>query len=160
MFNYIINKILKNQTMDKDAYQTDIEFLKGQKKSQKMTLGSKDKKYSKRVEKRERRNLNMQSFFKALHTSHDNPADEFEFTSGTSDANTSMESSSSFDLDGMETSSFAIQTEFSTCGSKDLPADKSGKSSVTNRNKNFAKNIAMKITPRDLVHVCMYQHGC
>jgi len=114
-----------------------MKFLRDQKTSRKMTLGKKDKLYN-RIIKREQRRLKHPQLVHSVEqfSQRDDFTTELQFSSETSDINTSIDSDCSFDFDQPGPSNDTPQLA-----------------------KDFVKDIAMtsvskNIFSRDLLHLC------
>lgn len=145
-----IREILKNTGRDKDEFLTDIEFLKDQKNSRKMTLGSKDKTYNIRLAKRMKRKQQYLDFLEKNPNSTNETA-EFEFTSGAS----SSEDNSSLEYDE-ETNQRLGKENVETETESETATTPSSEVTLT---KDFVKEIALTgasrgISSRSLLHVC------
>lgn len=91
-----MREILKKRTMDKEYLKADLEFLRDQRTKRKMSLGSKDRAYCKRIEKRDERKKRSLELPGRSNNNTD-ILSEIEFSSDTSNMNTSLDSES-FDI--------------------------------------------------------------
>ena len=88
-----MREILKKRTMDKEYLKADLEFLRDQRTKRKMSLGSKDRAYCKRIEKRDVRKKRSLELPGRSNNKKD-ILSEIEFSSDTSNMNTSLDSES------------------------------------------------------------------
>ena len=86
--------MFKKYSVDKDSFKCDMNFLKDQKSNRLMTLGAKDRLYSKLKTKRDAINAKHDEYIKSIKVDIDVTA-EFEFTSGASDTSEAEELNSS-----------------------------------------------------------------
>ena len=86
-----IHDILKKANLNMGSYHTDIKFLRDHRTCCKMTLGKKDKQYTQRMEKRQRRLKHEQLAQRdEQFVERDYLTTEFEFFSDSSNVNTSI----------------------------------------------------------------------
>ena len=139
-----MREILKKRTMDKEYLKADLEFLRDQRTKRKMSLGSKDRAYCKRIEKRDERKKRSLELPGRSNNNTD-ILSEIEFSSDASNMNTSLDSESSV------TSLIGQSTRTNTSNQSELQEQ-------VKLPKTFVQDIALtrvphNISSRNLMHI-------